>query len=125
MSIKVGVDIIQVARVRKALERRGERFLRRLLSEGERHELAGSKKAWRLASHWAAKEAVSKALCSGLLELGLRSIELRHREDGSPYIVLSGRARQVAERSCISAIEVTLSHDGEYVVAVVVAETGR
>jgi holo-[acyl-carrier protein] synthase len=123
--VRVGVDIIRTGRVRAAAKRWGDRLLCRILTDGEKLELRDKARAWRLASHWAAKEATAKVLRRSLLSVGLRSIELRHRHDGSPYLVLTGKAKEVAEENCIAALEVTISHDGDYVVAVVVGEERR
>ncbi len=122
MSLRVGVDIIQIDRVKRLKDRWGSRLLRKVLGDAERLELESCGKLWRLASHWAVKEATAKVLGQGILDLGLRNIELRHRENGAPYVVLTGKARDVAKEKCIAHLEVSISHDGDYVVAVVVAE---
>ncbi len=90
----IGIDIVEVTRVEKAIKGRGDSFVGRIFTDKER-EYAGSKKFryMHLAGRFAAKEAVKKALPDGK-EIGMNwhEIEILNSEDGKPYVVLHGRA---------------------------------
>ena len=118
-----GVDIIEIARVKDVAERHGERFLKRIYTPGEVAYCRG--RAPQLASRFAAKEAVMKALGTGTRGVGWRDIEVVRLRGGPPTIKLHGRALQVAERLGIERLAVSLSHSREFAVASVVGETRR
>lgn len=124
MVIGVGIDLVAVDRVARVLERRGDRFLARVFTPGE---LAccppGKQYARRLAARFAAKEAALKALGTGLAG-GIRwhDIEVRRGDGGRPEIVLHGRAAAHAAGLGVTRLHLSLSHDGPFAAAVVVAE---
>ncbi len=120
--MRVGVDIIRVSKVKEAVSRRGMVLLERVLTEEELREVRTRELAREVATHWAAKEAAAKLLRRGIFEVGLRSVELRHRSDGSPYLNFLGKGRELLLGSGLRNIDVSISHDGDYVVVVVVAE---
>jgi holo-[acyl-carrier protein] synthase len=119
-----GVDIIEVERIRAAVERFGERFLNRILRPEEiaycrSHRDPGP----FLAARFAAKEAVSKAFGTGIgAELGWLDIEVRRRDSGEPFVVLHDRGQQLFAARGASRIHLTLSHTGNYAAAVVMLE---
>ena len=114
----VGVDIVRVSRVREITERRGERFLGRYFSKGE---LAYSMKKCdpypHLAARFAAKEAAYKAFsAAGMGDLPLSSFEVAVEPSSVPRLRAVGNgSRQVGSEN----VSVSLSHDGDYAVAVV------
>ena len=121
----VGVDLVNLSRMERALERWGERF-RGMVFGREELEYAATKKhpAQHLAACFAAKEAVIKAL--GLTTgLGLRfsQIQVTHEESGAPRVALSGAAAERAGELGVQRMHLSLSHDRGYAVAMVVAET--
>ena len=118
-----GVDIIEIARVKDVAERHGERFLKRVYTPGEVAYCRG--RAPQLASRFAAKEAVMKALGTGTTGVGWRDIEVMRGRGGPPTIRLHGRARRRAETMGIDNLAVSLSHSREFAVASVVGETKR
>jgi holo-[acyl-carrier protein] synthase len=121
----VGVDIISVARVRSMLERRGARAMYRLFSPGEVAEAGTGVMAYeRLASRWAAKEAVLKSLGSGLWQVPLRDIVVTKGQDGRPEVSLQGKAQERATCLGVTGIQVSMSHEHEYAVAFAVALKG-
>jgi holo-[acyl-carrier protein] synthase len=119
--IGVGIDIIEIERVRTALERGGERFLTRVFSKTEA-EYCRSRRhpARHFAARFAAKESVIKALRvpPGMGWLW-RAIEVAGA-GGPPTIRLSGRARERADQLGVSALHLSISHSDAHAVAVVV-----
>ncbi len=119
MVLKTGVDIIEIQRVQSALDRFGERFLKRIFTDLELLECRN--RADALAVRFAAKEAASKALGTGIGPISWRDIETLHKWSGEPYLVLHGAAEAIANRAGLSEWAVSLSHSRENAVAVVVA----
>ena len=116
-----GVDIIEIPRVRRVAERYGERFFRRIYTDSELAYCRG--RAPQLASRFAAKEAVMKALGTGTRGVRWRDIEVVRKRGRAPSIQLHGTALARAERMGIVRMAVSLSHSKEYAVAAVVAES--
>ena len=116
-----GVDIIEIPRIKAVAERYGTRFLRRIYTEGEVAYCRG--RAPQLASRFAAKEAVMKALGTGIRGVRWRDIEIARKPGGPPTIVLHGTALARAERLGLGHLAVSLSHSQEYAVAFVVGDS--
>lgn len=116
--VRVGVDLIEIERVRRALDRHGESFRERCFTEAER-EYCESKTnpAQHYAGRFAAKEAVGKALGSGVY-FTWREIEIRGRP--KPGVHLSGRTASFAERVGAGKIELSMTHSRELAAAVAV-----
>ena len=122
MIIGVGVDSIEIARVAAALQR-SPRLRDRLFSPDEIEQLpGGAKAASRLAALFAAKEAVFKALGTGLAGHSWQDVQVLHRENGAPYICLRGQAFQPAKKRGIVNMHISLSHDQERALAFCLAE---
>ncbi len=120
--LAVGVDIIKVARIARAVERWGERFLRRVYTPAEVAYCRG--RVPELAVRFAAKEAASKALGVGIWgRLGIRWTEAEVRPDplGKPELLLHGRAASLARDQGLVHWAISLSHSHDYAVAMVVA----
>ncbi len=111
----VGIDIVEIERVRRAIDRWGERFLRRVYTDLEINSYGNRPES--LAARFACKEAVVKLL--GAAEKGVRwhDIETLSQPDGRPYVRLHGRARSEAERLGIRQIAVSLSHSKRQAIA--------
>ena len=115
----VGVDLVEIGRVKKGCE--SERFLERVYSPGERALFCGEKMRYEsLAGNWAAKEAFSKALGTGVRGFELTDVEVLRDELGAPYYRLSGRAKEIADRRGLS-FSVSITHTGELAEAVCIA----
>jgi len=119
VNIAVGIDIIEVERVRGAYERHGERFLQRIFTENEIRQCRG--KATRWAGRFAAKEAISKALGTGLHGVAWREMEIVQIRSGRPTVRLHGKAKQRAELLGISAFDVSMADLNAFSIAVAVA----
>jgi len=113
---ELGIDIIKVERIRAAIARFGDRFARRVLTDGERRYVRNRPE--NFAGRWAAKEAVSKVLGLGVRGVGWRDIEIVRLPTGQPTVKLGGRAAARAEQLGMGRIAVSISHEGEYAVAI-------
>jgi len=113
---EIGVDIIEIPRFAEAVERFGERFLRRVYTEREiaryRNRIPS------LASRFAAKEAVMKVLGTGVRGVGWHDIEILSDERGKPVVFLHGRAAERATSIGLTSIAVSLSDTKQNAVAV-------
>ena len=119
MILKTGIDIIEIPRIQAALDRHGERFQQRIFTPREIGECRG--RADALAVRFAAKEATTKALGTGIGPVSWREVETLHKRSGEPYLVLHGRAEQVAKYLGLTTWAVSLSHSQDNAIAVVVA----
>src|ERR1044072_8210307 len=112
---QLGIDIIKVERIRASLERFGERFTRRVLTEHERRYVRGRPET--MAGRWAAKEAVSKALGLGVGGSSWRDMEIGRLPTGQPAVRLHGRAADRAGQLGMERVAVSISHESDYAVA--------
>lgn len=120
----IGVDIVECGRIEHSLERFGERFLRRVFTEGEITYCNSMKfPARHFAARFAAKEAASKAFGTGIgKSVGWRDIDVHRRESGQPFVVLEGGAKLLAAERKIAAVWISLSHTDHYAAATIVLE---
>jgi len=116
-----GVDIIEISRIRIISTRYGQRFLQRIYTK--RELIYCRNRAPQLATRFAAKEAVMKALGTGIRGVRWRDIEVVREVGNAPTIQLRGRALTRAQCLEIAHLSVSLSHSKEYAVAFVVAES--
>ncbi len=114
----VGLDMIEIARIRGAMERWGERFLQRIYTQEELNICRNRPPA--LAVRFAAKEAVMKALGTGTNGVGWREIEVLSNPDGKPLLYLHGRAQRKAQELGMGELGVSLSHSRDFAIASVV-----
>lgn len=118
----IGVDVVENARIERALRRWDQRFLHRILTPGERMDVGDPPYAPSVAVRFAAKEAVAKAFGTGLRGLSWQEIEVRHDALGAPHIHLYGAAAKRAEQMGVRKAWVALSHERSVSVAMVVLE---
>ncbi len=119
MIIKNGVDILEIARIQGAIDRFGKKFLDRIFTDAEIAECHGKTEAF--AVRFAAKEAVTKALGTGIGPVTWKEVETLSKRSGEPYIILHGKAKIIADYLKLSDWAVSLSHSHENAVAMVVA----
>jgi len=117
----VGIDIIEIGRIEKAIARWGEGFLRRVYTDPELRLYR--KKLPSLAARFAAKEAVIKALGKPNSVASLREIEILSEPSGKPVVYLYGKAQNQAKGLGLNKFAISLSHSREYAVAMVAGET--
>lgn len=118
-----GVDIVEVPRIRAILDRHRDRFLERVFTPGEQRHNAGSRtRAQHLAGRFAAKEAVLKAMGTGLTHgLSWTEIEVVTLSSGQPAVRLSGRAESLARTLGVREWLLSISHCDSYAVASAIA----
>ena len=125
MIVGVGIDMVDVRRIRRSLVRFGERFTNKVLCAGERRSLSGGRLAAYMARQFSAKEAVSKALGTGMRSgVHFRNIEIVREEGGAPFVRLTGEAKFRAEELGISDIHISISDEGVYAISYVIASNG-
>lgn len=117
----IGTDIIEIARIRQAIDRWGERFLRRIYTEPELSLYSRSPQS--LAARFACKEAVVKLLGNEKKGISWQDIETLAYPSGKPLIRLYGRAQNEADNLGIREIDVSLAHSREYAIAAAIGTT--
>ncbi len=118
-SLAAGIDAIEINRVKEVLDHHGERFLHRVFTDLEIAFCRG--RVRELAVRFAAKEAMMKALGTGVRGVGWRDIEILPDRRGKPLVYLHDRARKRAESIGLGQAEVSLTHSEDMALAFVVA----
>lgn len=125
MILGLGIDIIEVSRIRASHERFGDRFLRRILLPSEiAYCFSHKDPAPFLAARFAAKEAISKAFGTGIgAQLGWQDMEISRHPSGQPYVTLHGGGLELVRRLQAKQIQLSLSHTAQHAAAVAVLES--
>lgn len=127
MGLRIGIDLISVADIVDALESHGDRYLQRVFTRREVDDCrvpGGGIDPQRLAARFAAKEAVLKALrIDPSAGLALTSVEITTGRLGDPEVVLAPDAAKLAAAAEVGEFSVSLTHEGAYAAAVVIAAT--
>ena len=118
MAAGIGVDMLEIARMERVMQRRPS-FLTRVFTDEERAYCESrARPAEHYAARFAAREAVLKALGTGFAQgIGLKDVSVRNEESGRPVAVLSGRALEIARERGVQEIALSLSHTREVAVA--------
>jgi holo-[acyl-carrier protein] synthase len=124
MIVGIGIDLAEVARIQRVFEKFGERFVERvLLPEEASYCLSHRRPAPFLAGRFAAKEAVSKALGTGIGErLGWHDIEVRRKESGEPYVILHGKGELLLAEKKANVVHLSITHTEVSAAAFVILE---
>jgi holo-[acyl-carrier protein] synthase len=119
----IGIDVVEVARIGSAIQRHGEPFLARLFTAAEREYCESRKNAaMHYAARFAAKEAVSKALGTGIGgHAGWLDLEILHDPNGAPKLLLGGAAERITKDNGITEIQISLTHARDYAAANAIA----
>lgn len=117
--LATGVDLIEVERIASAVERHGERFLRRIFTSRELSLVHG--RAESLAARFAAKEAVAKTLGVGIGEVSWLDVEVLSGPNRQPELHLHGNAARIASEQGLDKWAISLSHSKEFAIAMVTA----
>lgn len=121
----IGIDLVEVGRIERAIARH-EGFVPRVFSARERERCEDcARPGRRYAACFAAKEASTKALGTGVRGLSWREVEMLVDEGGRPYMKLSGNAGEIAARHGVEKILVSVSHTRDMAVAIAQAVGGR
>jgi holo-[acyl-carrier protein] synthase len=121
MIVGIGLDVCSIERMRRALERHGERFFNRICSPSEREDLTGRDQATALSGRFAVKEAFAKAL-DGAPGVGWHEVEVRRGTSGRPRLELKGKALAMVQEAGADRWHVTITHDAGIASAVVILE---
>jgi holo-[acyl-carrier protein] synthase len=123
MILGIGTDITEIVRIAAMLERQGDAIWNRILAPEERLEFQSQKRRVEyLAGRFAAKEAASKALGTGIGAVGLHDLVVTKNEQGAPVLTLRGYAAKLAANMGIERMHISISHSDQYAVATVIAE---
>lgn len=114
----VGIDLVEVARIRKSME--NPRFVSRVFGEEEQKLFTGAHAAERAAANYAAKEAFSKALGTGVVGFSLNEVETLRDELGAPYLRFSGKAAEIVRERGLRFL-CSLTHTADHAEAIVIA----
>lgn len=126
MIFGIGIDVVEVERVESSMAEFGERFASRVFTEAERAYCESQKRpAIHYAARFAAKEAVAKALGTGIgKDLSWLDMEIRRRDSGEPEVHLSGDGAKFAKDNNLGQIKISLTHAQHYAAANAVALSG-
>jgi len=116
--VRAGVDRVELDEFRRSIDAAGDRFLERIYTPAEIAFCAD--RVDRLATRFAAKEAVAKLLGTGIRGVGWREVEVFTASHGEPHLILHDRARDRADRLGIASIGVSLTHTAAVAEAFVV-----
>lgn len=125
MIVGVGCDIIEIERIARAIK--SESFIRRVFTAEEAAycQRRGQQAAASFAARFAAKEAVLKALGTGLREGSLQEIAVDNDGLGKPLVQLSGHFAMLAKQLGVKNIQISLSHSRDFATAYVIMEDGK
>lgn len=116
-----GVDIIKIDRVRKILDKKGEAFCNKIFTKNEIDYLKKRKNSIKTISGlFASKEAVSKAIGTGIGKIGWKDIEIYHNPKGKPMVNLSTKGWKAIKDLQINDFDISISHEKEYAIAFVI-----
>lgn len=122
MIVGIGTDQVLIGRIENSIKRFGDRFLSRVYTKSE-IELARSRGfERRLAMYFAAKEAVSKSLGTGVSGFSMRDIEVSYTAKGQPVVSMHGGAREIAQQLNIQRVHLSLTDEAGIAMAFVIAE---
>jgi holo-[acyl-carrier protein] synthase len=124
-ALRTGVDLIEIDRIRRAIDRHGDRFLRRVFTPAELAQSGG--RCESLAGKFAAKEATAKALGTGIWRHGIGWTDIEVYKDpasGAPSLGLHGAARSRADLMGLYGWSLSISHDRTHALAFVVTMQG-
>ncbi|RBP44789.1 holo-ACP synthase [Garciella nitratireducens] len=122
MILGTGIDIIEIQRISRVVNRR-KNFMIRFFTSGEREYFYnnGKKRIESIAGYYAAKEAIAKSMGTGFSGFGWQEIEIKKLEKGQPQVFLWGKAKEEARKREIDHILLSISHCKEYAVAQAIA----
>lgn len=126
MSIRTGVDIVCNKRIKKIMDSKQESFFRRVFTASERAYIESrNNSVGTVAGIYAAKEAVSKVIGTGIGQIGWKDIQIHHDNRGRPYIVKNNNLKKTMVLNRIEDIDISISNEEEYSIAIAVGETKK
>ena len=122
MIVGIGIDLVELDRIEKSLDRFGKRFLERIMTQAE-IDSAWGKEVEYAAGRFAGKEAASKALGTGFAQgVTPRDFEILHLESGKPTLNLHGKAKELAQQMGVKSTHISLTHSRQTAAAVAILE---
>src|SRR5271157_5591846 len=118
MILRTGVDLIEISRVSEVIARHGKHYLERIYTSAELEQCG--KNIESLAGRFAAKEAVAKALGTGIGDVAWKEIEILGNEQNAPVLTLRGIAEQKSKEIGLTNWSVSISHSMSHALAVAV-----
>ncbi len=124
--VGIGIDVVEVSRIRSSMDEFGQKFLDRIFTEQEREYCQRQKRPeLHYAARFAAKEAISKAFGTGIgKDVGWLDMEILRKQSGEPEVLLSGAAAGCAKERGVTQVMVSLTHAKHYAAANAVAMSG-
>ncbi len=124
MIIGIGIDIIEIDRIKNIIKKWGHNFLDKVytLDEKKYCEQKENNSFQSYAGYFAAKEAVAKALGTGIFSIKWTEIEIKKNIMGKPFVVLSGNAKKISKKKMITNINISISHNKEMAIAQAIIE---
>ena len=124
MIFGTGIDIIEIDRIKKSLERYSPRFENKVFTDEEINYCQSQADPGKhFAARFAVKEAVSKSLGTGISnDVGFKDIEVVNNESGKPTVKMAGRGKLLFEKLNLKSIHISISHDRHYAIAHAIAE---
>ncbi len=117
----IGTDIVQLSRIAELLEQYDNKLIERILTPQEQVQLAASSQPVSFfAKRFAAKEAVAKALGTGIGQVAFKEINISNLENGKPQVNFTGKAEEFVAKLNIKEVMISLSDEKEYALAFVV-----
>lgn len=118
----IGVDVVELARVRGLCVRRPEAFAQRVFTESEQALFTPEPDIARIAARFAVKEAVSKALGTGIGKIAWKDIETTNAPGGAPVVTLYGAAADLAHARGVRQVHCSISHERSVAMAMIILE---
>jgi len=125
MILGIGIDLVEVERIRQTREKFGAQFLQRILLPAElEYSLSHKEPDPVIAARFAAKEAISKAFGTGIgSQLSWLDMEICRKDSGEPFVVLHGGGKELFQQRGASRIHISLSHTAQNATAMAILET--
>lgn len=124
MSLLNGVDIVKVSRIEKLMEKNRDAFLDKVFRKREIQYIKHNNyNPQTVAGLYAAKEAISKLLGTGIGEVNFKHMEIDHDQRGKPYVLLHDKGEEVSKALKVKNIQISISHEREYAIAYAIGET--
>lgn len=120
--LKSGVDLCSPSRIKRAVVRHGDRFLKRVYTQAEIEYCSARGNPYpSFAARFAAKEAAMKLLGAGITSIGFSEVEVVNLDSGKPTIIFHGRAKELAMAQGVHNVDLSMSHEKDMAIAMAVA----
>ena len=116
-----GVDIVQISRIEKIISNKRDSFINKIFTEKEIEYINKNGNSPRtIAGLYASKEAISKALGTGIGKVAWQDMEIHHDDRGKPMVYISHNQESLLMEMGINKFDLSISHDGDYAIAFVI-----